>query len=216
MAAWSPSGLAILMPAEGTSSLWNIVAYGSRPARRDDATAVRGRWTLMSFHSGGAGARPTKHGLSATAFPSGVRNMPVEINEAITPIVFWRKELRPDSGGAGQHRGGHGQIVELGSLDDEPFVLSATFDRTVHPARGRVGGSPGATGRLYLKSCGQPVKAVGRSEIPPAERVVIEFPGGGGYGDPADRDGADIAAEVRSGLLSPEAARKCYGWLPAT
>lgn len=201
------------VPAEGTSSLWNIVAYGQRPAGSQQGEAS-GRWTLMSFHSGGAGARPTKDGLSATAFPSGVRNMPVEINEAITPIVFWRKELRPDSGGAGAQRGGHGQIIELGSTDGQPFVLSATFDRTVHPARGRVGGVAGATGRLYLKGCGKPVKAVGRTEIGAGERVVIEFPGGGGYGDPHDRDPSRVAAEVQSGLLSAEAAATYYRWSP--
>src|SRR5256885_12393383 len=57
------------------------------------------QFMTMSFHSGGAGARPHQDGLSATPFPSGVRNVPVEATEAITPLVIWRKELRPDSGG---------------------------------------------------------------------------------------------------------------------
>ena len=68
----------------------------------------------MSFHSGGAGARPQQDGLSATPFPSGVRNVPVEATEAITPLVIWRKELRQDSGGAGRQRGGLGQVMEVG------------------------------------------------------------------------------------------------------
>ena len=70
----------------------------------------------MSFHSGGAGARPNKDGLSATPFPSGVRNVPVEVLEAITPIVIWRKELRQNSGGAGQFRG---DLVKEWSLEIE-------------------------------------------------------------------------------------------------
>lgn len=183
------------VPAEGTSSLWNIVANGV-------SSSTGRRWGLMSFHSGGAGARPGADGLSATAFPSGVRNMPVEINEAITPVVFWRKELRPDSGGAGRYRGGHGQIVELGSLDDEPFTLACTYERVRHPARGREGGGPGACGSVRLASSGEALVAVGRNVVPAGERVVLEFPGGGGYGDPAARDPAQAEAERRSGLVS--------------
>ncbi len=182
------------VPAEGTSSLWNIVASGVRPSGE--------RWNLMSFHSGGAGARPTADGLSATAFPSGVRNMPVEINEAITPVVFWRKELRPDSGGAGRFRGGHGQVVELGNLDDAPFALACTYERVRHPARGRAGGEAGAAGAVRLASGAAELRSVGRNVIAPGERVVLEFPGGGGYGDPAERDPEVVASERRRGMVT--------------
>ncbi|MGD9752997.1 MAG: hydantoinase B/oxoprolinase family protein [Acidimicrobiia bacterium] len=185
--------LAGRVPAEGTSSLWNIVASGVGAGGR--------RWGLMSFHSGGAGARPGADGLSATAFPSGVRNMPVEINEAITPVVFWRKELRAGSGGAGRFRGGHGQVVELGSLEDEPFTLACTYERVRHPARGREGGEPGACGSIRLAGSGEELVAVGRNVVPAGERVVLSFPGGGGYGDPAERDPAAVEDERRSGLL---------------
>ncbi|MGF1598686.1 MAG: hydantoinase B/oxoprolinase family protein [Acidimicrobiales bacterium] len=180
------------VPAEGTSSLWNILLDGH------DADGER--YIVMSFHSGGAGARPYADGLSATAFPSGVRNMPVEINEAISPIVFWRKELRPGSGGAGRFRGGHGQIVEIGNREGRSFNISATYERTVHPARGRAGGAPGATGSLRLKGSGEPVKPLGRSRIPAGERLVMEFPGGGGFGDPTDRDPVAAEADGRAGL----------------
>ncbi len=188
------------VPAEGTSSLWNIVATGFHTSGDGGG---RRRWNLMSFHSGGAGARPTKDGLSATAFPSGVRNMPVEINEAITPIIYWRKELRPGSGGAGRFRGGHGQVVELGSLENEPFTLACTYERVVHPARGREGGEPGACGGLSLVGSGEALASVGRNVIPAGERVLLEFPGGGGYGPTAERDPAVIEAERRSGMTGP-------------
>lgn len=181
------------VPAEGTSSLWNILLDGWT----DDGE----RFVVMSFHSGGAGARPRADGLSATAFPSGVRNMPVEINEAISPIVFWRKEFRPDSGGAGRFRGGHGQIIEIGNREGRPFSISATYERTKHPAHGRFGGQPGATGSLRLAS-GEPVKPLGRSEIPAGDRLIMEFPGGGGYGSLDEREPDVLARERRAGLVT--------------
>lgn len=180
------------VPAEGTSALWNILLDG----RQDDGE----RFIVMSFHSGGAGARPYADGLSATAFPSGVRNMPVEINEAISPIVFWRKEFRPGSGGEGRHRGGHGQIMEIGNREGNSFNISATYERTLHPARGRAGGASGALGRLYLAGSGEPVKPLGRTKIPAGERLVLEFPGGGGFGPADERNAASAEADDRSGL----------------
>ena len=102
--------------------------------------------------NGGTGARPDKDGLSATAYPSGVRGTPVEIAESQTPLIFWKKELRPNSGGAGRTQGGHGQIIEIGSGIDRPWDILAAFDRIDHPARGRDGGRNGAAGYVGLKS----------------------------------------------------------------
>ena len=181
------------VPAEGTSALWNLLLDG----HWEDSPE---RYIVMSFHSGGAGARPYADGLSATAFPSGVRNMPVEINEAISPIVFWRKELRPGSGGPGRFRGGHGQIMEIGNREGRPFNISATYERTANAPRGRDGGGPGATGRLYLTGSGEAVAPLGRSRIPAGERLVLEFPGGGGFGPPDDRAPEAVARDERSGL----------------
>lgn len=181
------------VPAEGTSSLWNILIDGH--------WADGERYVIMSFHSGGAGARPNADGLSATAFPSGVRNMPVEINEAISPIVFWRKELRPDSGGSGRYRGGHGQLIDIANREGSPFSISATYERTKHPARGRNGGGPGATGRLTLAS-GPAVKPLGRTEIPGDDRLLMAFPGGGGFGEPAERDPEVLEHERLAGLVT--------------
>ena len=92
------------VPAEGTSNLWNLrlaAGHGITGALGDQGAA----FTVMSFHSGGAGARPSQDGLSATPFPSGVRNVPVEATEAIAPIVVWRKDYRTDSGGTGSTAG---------------------------------------------------------------------------------------------------------------
>src|ERR1700734_3033214 len=141
----------------------------------------------ISFHSGGAGARPHQDGLSATPFPSGVRNVPVEATEAITPLVIWRKELGQDSGGVGRQRGGLGQVMEIGSREDAAFGIFARFERVKYPARGRHGGGAGQVGRLSLKS-GTELKPKGLAVVPPGDRLVGEMPGGGGMGPAKERD----------------------------
>ena len=126
---------------------------------------------------------PHKDGLSATAYPSGVRGTPVEIAETQTPLIFWRKELRPDSGGAGRTRGGLGQIIEIESGIDAPFDMLAAFDRIDHPPRGRDGGRDGEAGYVGLKS-GQKLRGKGFQTVPPDDRLVVMTPGGAGIGDP--------------------------------
>ena len=200
------------VPAEGTSCLWNLRLMGG-PGRVDGDPAELAKATpfnVMSFHSGGTGARPRADGLSATAFPSGVRNVPVEITETLAPIVIWSKEYRTDSGGAGEHRGGLGQVMEIGSAEGMPFGISPTFDRVVYPARGRLGGQPGAAGRIELVS-GETLPPKAHSSVPAGERLRVSMPGGGGYGDPTKRPTARVAEDVRHGLVSREAARDLYG-----
>ena len=191
------------VPAEGTSCLWNLrLGAGHGITTRDPNTKLENTtFTAMSFHSGGAGARPNKDGLSATPFPSGVRNVPVEVLEAITPIVIWRKELRQNSGGAGQFRGGLGQRMVVGNREKAEFAIFGTFDRVKNPARGRDGGKPGATGSLTLTS-GKKLKGMGRQVIPMGEELIIEMPGGGGYGNPKSRDRKKIMEDIRAGLIS--------------
>ncbi len=165
----------------------------------------------MAFTSnGGTGARPRSDGLSATAYPSGVKGTPVEIAEQITPLLFWKKEYRPDSGGAGRTRGGHGQIIEIESRVGEPFELLAAYDRIVHPARGRDGGRNGATGSVSLKS-GKKLPGKGFLMVPAGDRLVVNTPGGGGLGDPSARDAAAIARDLDAGLVSDDASREAYG-----
>jgi len=164
----------------------------------------------MSFHSGGTGARPSSDGLSATAFPSGVKNVPVEITETLAPLVVWSKEYRTDSGGAGEHRGGLGQVMEIGSAENMPFGISPTFDRVVFPARGRLGGQPGAHGGIEIIG-GQDLPPKAHSSIPAGERLRVSMPGGGGYGDPHKRPAARVAEDVALGLVSVKSARELYG-----
>lgn len=197
------------VPAEGTSNLWTLNLIAGHGLTGVGASAGT-RFMVNSFHSGGAGARPRQDGLSATPFPSGVRNVPVEATEAITPLVIWRKELRQDSGGAGQYRGGLGQVMEVGSREDAAFGIFARFERVQYPARGRNGGGPGAAGRLSLKS-GATLKAKGLGVVPPGDRLIVEMPGGGGMGPAAARDPDAVRRDVRLGYLSAEAAQREYG-----
>ena len=184
------------VPAEGTSCLWTL-ALG-RTGGGADGNARR--FMINAVHNGGTGARPAADGLSATAYPSGVRGTPVEITEQISPLLYRRRELRPDSGGAGQTRGGLGQIIEIEALDGAPFGIWAALDRVAHPPRGRAGGGPGAAGRIMLDD-GTVLKGKGYQEIPPERRLVVHTPGGGGYGDPRARAPAAIALDRRDGLV---------------
>jgi N-methylhydantoinase B len=149
-------------------------------------------------------------GLNATAFPSGVRNTPVEVTETIAPLICWQKEFRPDSGGPGTFRGGAGQIMSFSHADDAPFAISAMFDRVKHAPRGRSNGQDGQTGQLHLAS-GKQLPGMGRHPVPPGDRIVMEMPGGAGFGDPLARDPAMVAADVLAGFVSVEAARCQYG-----
>ncbi|MES2713338.1 MAG: hydantoinase B/oxoprolinase family protein [Pseudomonadota bacterium] len=197
------------VPAEGTSSLWNLSLLAGHGLTGSEGSAVRA-FNVTTFHSGGAGARPRQDGLSATPFPSGVRNVPVEITEAITPLVVWRKEFRTGSGGPGRQRGGLGQRIEIQNRDPAAFGIQARFERGEYPARGRSGGAPGGLGKLSLGS-GTPLKLKGLQVIPAGDRLVVEMPGGGGYGDPFERDPAMVARDVRYGLIDADCARTNYG-----
>jgi N-methylhydantoinase B len=164
---------------------------------------------IITFNSGGTGARPTQDGLNATAFPSGVRTMPVEATENVAPVIVWRKELKPDSGGAGRTRGGVGQIIEFATKGDLEFAVNASFDRIANAPRGREGGLNGAAGRVAEKS-GKLLRTKGFQIIPDGDRLILELPGGAGMGDPTQRDPLTVARDVRDGLVSVENARTLY------
>jgi N-methylhydantoinase B len=180
---------------EGAAALWNI-HMSVRP------TGAAGRRAeILMFNSGGMGARPGLDGLSATAFPSGVMTMPIEATEQTGPIVIWRKELRPDSGGDGMHRGGLGQVIEIEPLPGNEFDFSAMFDRMNHPARGRDGGKDGAAGMAALDD-GTKLKPKGWQHVPEGRRLVLHLPGGGGYGDPAKRSHEARANDLSKGYVT--------------
>lgn len=198
-----------LIPAEGAGCLCNF-QVSLRPRTDAPAPADAVRSEVLTFNSGGAGARPEYDGLNATAFPSGVMTMPAEATEHAGPVIIWRKELRPDSGGAGQHRGGLGQYMEVGAREGHEFDIQAMFDRVDHPARGRRGGSEGSATTIALDD-GTPMKGKGKQFVPHGRRVVMAFPGGAGYGTVSDRDLALVKRDLARGYISERTAAKDYG-----
>lgn len=198
-----------LVPAEGAGCLCNF-QVSLRPRTDAPAPEDARRAEVLTFNSGGSGARPQVDGLNATAFPSGVMTMPIEATEHAGPVIIWRKELRPDSGGAGRMRGGLGQYMEVGAMEGHEFDFQAMFDRGEHPARGRRGGQAGARTTI-AQDDGSAMRVKGKQFVPHGRRVVMAFPGGAGYGDPAERSKDAVRRDLARGYISEESARRDYG-----
>ena len=188
--------------ADGSAGLWNTQLEGRGPDGR--------LFAYIFFSAGGMGARPTSDGLSATAFPSGIRGVPAEAIESVSPTLMLRRALRPDSGGAGRFRGGLGQEMVLAVDSDEPALHSPMYDRTRCAARGFAGGRDGAVGQMVL-SDGTDLHPKRKYLLQPGQRVTLRLPGGGGYGPPFERDPRAVLEDVRQGRVSVEAARREYG-----
>lgn len=186
--------------AESSGALWTLSLSG----------AGETQFTSLNVALGGMGARPRTDGLSTTAFPSGVGSVSVEAAETMAPLIYYSKEFAADTGGAGTYRGGLAQRIAVGSRINEPLSLSAAaFERlTIGPA-GREGGMNGAEGRVSI-SDGTVVKDKGIYEIPAGERLVLQTPGGGGFGSPADRERAAVECDLAHGLITSDAAKDIY------
>lgn len=133
-------------------------------------------------YSGGMGARAAKPGLSTTAYPVGIGSMPIEILERTLPIVFDRKAICPDTGGAGMQRGGDGQVIEFHLRTGQPWTLNASINRTATGPDGIGGGGRGAAGRFAIN--GKPMTVAGKLGMEPGDVVLLQTPGGGGFGLP--------------------------------
>ena len=164
---------------------------------------------ITVFQLGGTGARPTKDGLNTTGFPSGVGGVPTEVVETLAPLIQTQRTLKPDSGGAGKFRGGLGQNMTIGHLGENQWSVSSLVDRTQFAAQGAMGGKPGAVGEFKLNGEDAPPKTVLWFD---ADSVInLNTPGGGGYGDPFERDPQKVLEDVISGYVSIDAAREQYG-----
>ena len=194
------------IPAEGASCMWDL-PLRSAPMSQHDAKATT--FAIELTHNGGTGARPQADGLSATAYPSGVWGSQVEITESIVPVHIHRRELIADSGGAGEFRGGLGQVIELESSEQQPILLFTSLERMKYPARGRSGGADGRPGIVSLAS-GKKFAGKGEQVIPGDERLIFETPGGAGYGDPMSRDVDAVRNDVSAGLISLVNAEALY------
>ena len=197
------------VPAEGAGCLCNF-QVSIRPRTDEKAPENTVRSEVLTFNSGGSGARPALDGMNATAFPSGVMTMPVEATEQAGPIIIWRKELRVDSGGSGQYRGGLGQHMDVGAREGHEFDIQAMFDRVDHPARGRAGGHQGAPTKI-AQDDGSAMRGKGKQFVPHGNKVLMSFPGGAGYGAPSQRDRQAVIRDLALGYISAETAAADYG-----
>lgn len=185
--------------APGADPIWLSVWRGQNPP-----------FTLTVFQVGGTGARPSKDGLNAVGFPSGVAGVPAEVIESLSPVILRRRELRADSGGAGKWRGGLGQLTEFGRRGEGKWSVSSIADRTVYPAPGLLGGQSGATGEVALAD-GTKLHAKALIELKPGDVIHVNLPGGGGYGDPFERDPERVRWDVVGGYITFEEAERKYG-----
>jgi N-methylhydantoinase B len=188
--------------AEGSANIW-LAQYTGRKATGEP-------FTFTMSATGGMGARSDKDGLSTTAFPSGVMGIPTEIVETASPLVILERSLLPDSGGAGQYRGGLGQRIRLTIDSDYEATASVLLDRVDHAAAGTAGGAAGRPGRAWIdpghRRLGKERVTIGRGDT-----IVLELPGGGGYGSPTLRDRAALRRDVREGYVTADGLRADYG-----
>lgn len=171
----------------------------------------------MLFCGGGQGGSERGDGQSALLWPTSAANTSIELMESRAPILVEEKSFVADSGGAGRHRGGLGQRIVFRKLvADGRTTLASVFPEGVNnPIPGLFGGQPGggARGRV-LTPGGDQIEDCGTGKLvelgTPDERIELILGGGSGYGDPADRDAASIARDLRLGYVTLDYVRRYH------
>lgn len=158
--------------ADCGSPLWNVYFQGKQPDGR--------RFVKMFFMNGGHGARQGRDGPACLSFPSNVATVSVERFESSVPLRITEKAILPESGGAGEFRGGPGQRISFRAVGAEPVSMTIRHERVKFPPRGLVGGGAGAAGRDLIN--GKLIPAKGRYTLAPGDVVTFDTPGGGGFG----------------------------------
>jgi len=179
------------VPAGGQGTMNNLTI----------GTGGREGFTYYETIGGGAGGRPTSDGLDGVQVGmTNTLNTPVEALETEYPLCVERYALRPDSGGAGEHRGGLGLVRSVRVLADATVSLLTERRRTA--PKGVAGGEDGAPGRNLID--GDPVPAKATRNVSAGTTVTVETPGGGGYGDSGDRPPEAIERDADDGLVERE------------
>jgi N-methylhydantoinase B len=186
----------------GGAPIWGVNCQGLDPNGEPYGA-------MQSLH-GGQGGRARADGIDTLSFPSNCRITPIEMYELAVPILIERKELIPDSGGAGEFRGGLGQRYAMRNISSNLMNIYLASERVNNPCFGVVGGKAGRPGKVLRD--GNAIFPKGRIPLEPGARVTIELPGGGGWGDPARRSQTRIAEDLRLGLVTPEGAKDDYGY----
>lgn len=195
----------VIAGSGGTPATMNVF-YG----RRHDGRP----WHSVIIRGGGMGASSRSDGNYVYIFPANGANTPVEIFESDTPLIVERRELLPDSGGPGRMKGGLGRRVVFKVPDDKyaplpPVNLGIQSGRFKYPPEGLFGGKPGARARFMVN--GKPGNPYGLTQLQPGDVVIMDAAGGGGYGDPLEREPERVLADVVNGYVSSEKARSEYG-----
>ena len=193
-------------------------AYGTINALSIAGKRSNGQpWVMFSFYGGGHGGSPETDGLNHGNAPISTATIPpMEILEAAYQVMFRQWALRPDSGGAGEHRGGMGAVYEIEVLEENGAEAFLFGERGRFPPQGVAGGGTGALNHFtYEQADGwhEPplVSKMRGIRLAQGQAVRLETPGGGGYGPAGDRDPAAVARDVARGLVSAEAADRAYG-----
>lgn len=163
------------------------------------------RMAAMFFVNGGLGAAGHRDGPPTLSFPSNVSNTPVEIMETVAPLRVLEKRLMPDSGGRGKHRGGLGQRISFLNLSSRPLTTSFLAERTKFPATGLFGGGNAAPGGTRIG--GKAVDPKATHIVEPGAVIEMTTPGGGGYGDPRQRDAEAVRADLAAGYVTAAGAK---------
>lgn len=161
------------------------------------------------FAAGGFGALGGLDGRQTTPGSSNMGTTPIEVFETLTDLLIECKELRPDSGGDGEFRGGAGQTIALNNATGHPITVFAMANRTLFPAEGLFGGGAGALREHWIDD--RRLSGQGRYTLEPGSTLTLQQAGGGGYGPPARRKLADVLRDIENGFLTPERARQVYG-----
>jgi N-methylhydantoinase B len=193
------------VPASGKALIVNIGFGGDDPRRGE-------YFCYMETIAGGGGARPTKDGPTAVQTNlHNTENAPIEEVELNYPIRIARYELIADSGGAGRFRGGLGVRRDF-EFPHAECAFTVMSDGRKFAPWGLAGGGPGACARFVLDPEGEardlPSKVT--LTVPKGGRVSVRTPGGGGFGPVRERDRSALGADVESGYVSPDAARRIY------
>ncbi|MEO0823155.1 MAG: hydantoinase B/oxoprolinase family protein, partial [Pseudomonadota bacterium] len=168
--------------APGADALWDTHLAGEDASGRS--------FSFTWFASGGVGAMAGRDGLSATAYPSGIAGVPVEVIETLAPVRMHYRGLREGSGGRGQWRGGLGQTLAFEVTTGKPFLFSGLYERVARGAPGLAGGGPGAPGRVSARGADGRDLALEPKitrTLPAGTVVSLDLPGGGGFGPPEAR-----------------------------
>jgi N-methylhydantoinase B len=174
------------------SPMWGMNQSGLRPDGKPYAN--------MFFYNGGMGGNANSDGISCLSWPSNVSSTPIEVSEHIAPLRFHYKRLRPDSGGQGRHRGGLGQEILLESRSITPIAVSFLAERTRFPAFGIEGGHAGSPGELRIN--GKQVDPKRQYVLRHGDTVQLSTPGGGGHGNPGERNKAKRDVDLKLGYVT--------------